>query len=284
MSDDRRSSFRRCSTAPQLVDSPPPLSPISHCYYSSFQCTYLWPRLLVQTAVFCGKFCQFILVHQIPWISSEISEFLGCSLHPGICKQTVLSFDQMSMVHFTYRVDLIDWQMMRMSCRRCIHQCRAPVTVTLVTLVTTSTCHSVSLSVSTVHSSLGIHSTFTSSYIGPLTVPLTMNRWSCCLGYGLLVAWPAAWCFWPVPSVCAHVQTCTCSRCRHSPASLLSTSSCNCNKYHTRTHNRLMALCPVLPGWASYQKEHSPTHTHPDHQTSFINFLHLLRSIASSFN
>jgi len=33
-------------------------------------------------------------------------------------------------------------------------------------------------------------------------------------------------------------------------------------------------------GW--YQKKHSPTHTHPDHQTSFINFVHLLRSIASS--
>ena len=29
-------------------------------------------------------------------------------------------------------------------------------------------------------------------------------------------------------------------------------------------------------------KKHSPTHTHPDHQTSFINFLHLLRSTASS--
>ena len=26
-------------------------------------------------------------------------------------------------------------------------------------------------------------------------------------------------------------------------------------------------------GW--YQKKHSPTHTHPDHRTSFINFLHL---------
>ena len=25
-----------------------------------------------------------------------------------------------------------------------------------------------------------------------------------------------------------------------------------------------------------YQKKHSPTHTHPDHQTSFINFIHLL--------
>jgi len=31
-----------------------------------------------------------------------------------------------------------------------------------------------------------------------------------------------------------------------------------------------------------YQKKHSPIHTHPDHQTSFINFLHLLRSIAYS--
>ena len=31
-----------------------------------------------------------------------------------------------------------------------------------------------------------------------------------------------------------------------------------------------------------YQNKHSPTHTHPVHQTSFINFLHLLRSIASS--
>ena len=31
-----------------------------------------------------------------------------------------------------------------------------------------------------------------------------------------------------------------------------------------------------------YHKKHSPTYTHPDHQTSFINFLHLLRSIASS--
>jgi len=30
------------------------------------------------------------------------------------------------------------------------------------------------------------------------------------------------------------------------------------------------------------QKKHSRTHTHPDRQTSFINFCHLLRSIASS--
>ena len=31
-----------------------------------------------------------------------------------------------------------------------------------------------------------------------------------------------------------------------------------------------------------YQKKHSPTHTHSDHQTSFIIFLHLQRSMASS--
>jgi len=34
---------------------------------------------------------------------------------------------------------------------------------------------------------------------------------------------------------------------------------------------------------ARYQKKHSPTHTHPDHQKSSINFVHLLRSIASSW-
>ena len=31
-----------------------------------------------------------------------------------------------------------------------------------------------------------------------------------------------------------------------------------------------------------YQKKHSPTHTHPDHRASFITFLHLQRSMASS--
>jgi len=31
-----------------------------------------------------------------------------------------------------------------------------------------------------------------------------------------------------------------------------------------------------------YQKKHSPIYTHPDHRTSFIDFLHLLRFIASS--
>ena len=39
----------------------------------------------------------------------------------------------------------------------------------------------------------------------------------------------------------------------------------------THTHNR-----------GRHQKKHSPTHTHPNHRTSFINFLHFLQSIASS--
>jgi len=31
-----------------------------------------------------------------------------------------------------------------------------------------------------------------------------------------------------------------------------------------------------------YQKKHSPTQIHPDRQTSYINFLHLLRSMVYS--
>ena len=44
------------------------------------------------------------------------------------------------------------------------------------------------------------------------------------------------------------------------------------------THYCLWAFGPGLPG----TRRNIHTHTHPDHQTSFINFLHLLRSIASS--
>ena len=70
----------------------------------------------------------------------------------------------------------------------------------------------------------------------------------------------------------------------------------------THTHIRLTALFRDYPGepvpethtqpfngrWSGtprvgrYQKKHSPTHTHQGHQTSFINFLHLLQSMASS--
>jgi len=57
------------------------------------------------------------------------------------------------------------------------------------------------------------------------------------------------------------------------------------------THNKTSLLCKhqhtqscsrVCAGWAGTRKKRSPTHTYPDHQTSFINFLHLLQSIASS--
>ena len=55
------------------------------------------------------------------------------------------------------------------------------------------------------------------------------------------------------------------------------------NHTHTHTHtqpfNRLTAQVNRV---GRYQKKHSPTHTHPDHWTSFINFLHLWWSIASS--
>ena len=56
-------------------------------------------------------------------------------------------------------------------------------------------------------------------------------------------------------------------------------SSCPSDYYKHRQafHGPLFGTTRV--GW--YQKKHSPTHTHPDHQTSFINFLHLLRSVAS---
>jgi len=41
-----------------------------------------------------------------------------------------------------------------------------------------------------------------------------------------------------------------------------------------------MAVRTTGVSW--YQKKHSPTHTYADRQPSFINFLHLLQSIASS--
>ena len=52
---------------------------------------------------------------------------------------------------------------------------------------------------------------------------------------------------------------------------------------HTHTHTQPYSGLLSWTTWMSqYQKKHSPTYTHPDHQTSFINFLHLLQSIASS--
>jgi len=55
---------------------------------------------------------------------------------------------------------------------------------------------------------------------------------------------------------------------------------------HTTIHSSLLLkayCCCCCCCWVSrYQKKHSATHTHPDHQSSFVCFLHLLRSMASS--
>ena len=73
-----------------------------------------------------------------------------------------------------------------------------------------------------------------------------------------------------------HMQVCislqTDNHASTAPLSFLQTGCPSC-----RPTNSVKALVGL------YQKKHSPTHTHPDHQTSFINFFHLLWSIASSF-
>ena len=51
------------------------------------------------------------------------------------------------------------------------------------------------------------------------------------------------------------------------------------NNTHTQPFNSSISGTTQL---GRYQKKRSTTHTNPDHQTSFINFLHLLPSIASS--
>ena len=56
---------------------------------------------------------------------------------------------------------------------------------------------------------------------------------------------------------------------------------------HTHTHTHAQPFNGLLFGTTRVymgrdQKKHSPTHTHPDHRTSFITFLHLQRSMASS--
>jgi len=54
-------------------------------------------------------------------------------------------------------------------------------------------------------------------------------------------------------------------------------------KTHTHTHTQpFNGLLSVTTQVGRYQKEHSPAHTHPDQRTSFIIFLHLQRSMASS--
>jgi len=53
---------------------------------------------------------------------------------------------------------------------------------------------------------------------------------------------------------------------------------------HTHTHNHFMALWILsrITKVSQSQKKYSATHTYSDHQSSFICFLHLLRSMASS--
>ena len=51
-----------------------------------------------------------------------------------------------------------------------------------------------------------------------------------------------------------------------------------CQQY-TQTFNGLLSGTTRV---GQYRKKHSPTHTHPDDRTSFIIFLHLQRSTASS--
>jgi len=49
------------------------------------------------------------------------------------------------------------------------------------------------------------------------------------------------------------------------------------------THTHTQPFSGLLSGTTRvgrYQKKHSPTHTHPDHRTSFVTFLHLQRSMA----
>ena len=54
---------------------------------------------------------------------------------------------------------------------------------------------------------------------------------------------------------------------------------------YARTHAHTQPFNCLWSGttWVGrYQKKHPPTHTHPDHRTSFIVFLHLQRSMAST--
>ena len=52
---------------------------------------------------------------------------------------------------------------------------------------------------------------------------------------------------------------------------------------HTHTHTQpFNGLWSRTTRVGRYQKKHSPTHTHPDHRTSFIILLYLQRSMASS--
>jgi len=59
------------------------------------------------------------------------------------------------------------------------------------------------------------------------------------------------------------------------------THACTHACMHTHTHTFLLKIL-YQPFTGQYQKKHSPIHTHPDIQTSFINFHHILRTMIHS--
>ena len=68
-------------------------------------------------------------------------------------------------------------------------------------------------------------------------------------------------------------------------AGLFVTFLCNCHCQHATVSAYTQPFNGFWFGTTRvglYQKKHSPTHTHSDHWTSFIIFLHLQRSMASS--
>jgi len=90
------------------------------------------------------------------------------------------------------------------------------------------------------------------------------------------IAWNYSVACWP--SLCKRILP----RWEHNTLQLSNTELI---KYTTVLHTQPLYGCLDFV-WdyqvSQYQKKHSPTHTHPDHQSSFIRFLHLLRFMASS--
>ena len=93
-----------------------------------------------------------------------------------------------------------------------------------------------------------------------------------------------------------HMQICILPQTDdHASTSPLSFLQAGCSSCHlANSIKALKALCYIthhncymIVSWTTqmswYQKKHSPTHTHRDHQSSLICFLHLLWSMASSF-
>ena len=90
-----------------------------------------------------------------------------------------------------------------------------------------------------------------------------------------------SWCRKTVPVVCLHYMFWKPNQPINTAGDCTTLLNGNTACYlftHTQPFNGPLSGTTRV---GQYQKKHSPTHTHPDHQTSFINFLHLLRSTAS---